>query len=58
MSFTTLIPGLATVSKATMNAGSGDKTLISKHIFTQIKFNQPWEKENLVFEHSLDYGYH
>lgn len=57
MSFTTLLPGLETVSKATMNAGSGDKTLISKHIFTQIKFNQSWEKENLVFEHSLDYGY-
>lgn len=57
MSFTTLLPGLATVSKATMKAASGEKALISKHIFTQIKFNQPWEKENLVFEHSPDYGY-
>lgn len=38
-------------------AASSEKALISKHIFTQIKFNQLWEKENLVFEHSLDYGY-
>jgi hypothetical protein len=55
--FNTLLFGLATVSKATVNTGSSKKTDFSKNIFTYINFNQLWGKENLVFEHGLDYSY-